>query len=205
MSELREAILFMEGISHHEMEQNIYSADEIIKACRSLIISEGSDIVGFVHLTAREWLGMPENITKLLSVTELAKCCLGYLQLFDSPCTTETALIERISKYKFSGHAARYWAEYVGEALHDDENINIFQGEILNTFKSPIRELAHQIYIYKKSPRSRQFIAPEMRLSLLHLMAERDMAILCERVNFDEDCTYAHTFIKLILKIVPIS
>ena len=88
----------------------------------------------------------------------------------------------RLEDYKLSGYAATYWGRYAQGMTE-----STVQEDVLKTFRlDGKREAMYQIKMYVKAD---NFIAPDMGLSLLHILAENGLVAIISG-NFYDDNLY---------------
>lgn len=177
MGELREALLVGDGVPIDEISEDDCSASDIVFFCEGFVVHEqSSDIIRFTHTTVSEWLPKSEAYKTLPQPVYFAKTCLTYLEFteFNNLCFDKGSLMKRINKYNFIGYASQYW----GEHTRDVESM--VQDEVSKTFRfHRKRESMYQVKSYLEWPWD-GIILPGMGLSLLHIIAENGLIMICD-------------------------
>jgi hypothetical protein len=176
---------------------------DIVETCKGLVLyDESSGSVRFSHETVKEFIEK-ELKQRLPPPITLAKTCLIYLgsNAFDTCCSDDEALGERVTTYKFSGYASQYWADYIrGDPKGEEET----QDTIFGTFRSVgKRKSIAQMQIYTE--RTGWKLKLSTGRSLLHVIAANGLAATCKRLldgTFNDNGGYIQ---KLFLQLIESS
>lgn len=193
MDEICELLLFLEDGHLDRIGNNVYTTDEIVKTCGSLIIHEKlGGVVRFCHATVEEWLPKSMWWKNLPSRVSIAKTCINYLGLavFDEPCISEDSLHERLRRFKFARYAAEYWGQHTQgvEMEVKDEVFKTFQSQRKRGSITQIEEHRRPWILFRNSS----------RMSLLHILGENGLSFICgafKERGFDLDDLYFPTLV----------
>jgi len=188
MDEICELLLFLEAGHLDRIGNNVYTTDEIVKTCGSLIIHEKlGGVVRFCHATVEEWLPKSTLWTEVPSHVSIARTCINYLGLgvFDEPCLSEASLSERLKSFKFARYAVEYWGQHT-KGLEME-----VKDEVFKTFRSQRkRESVSQIEQFDAFLGT---VCISNRVSLLHILCENGLNFICSAFKergFDLDDLY---------------
>jgi len=175
MIELLEALVVEDGDRSLQREEML-TPSEVIACCKSLVIYDDTNgLVRFAHYTVKEFIEVRLQ-QELPPASDLAKTCLTYLAFdeFETPCTDDKSLQDRIQQFDFSRYAAQFWASHVkGDAERLDDIQRAIFGILACDNK---RNSMLQIDTYFWSSVSDQ--------TFLHIVANNGLATICALVLY---------------------
>lgn len=200
MEELREALSIRPGDKELD-DTGFLPPETIVEACGSLVVyDESSRIVRFAHYSVQEYLGNKD----LPSSIHLANICLIYLALngFKDPCPDQGSMKIRLEKYKFSEYAVRFWGLHTkGEGENSPET----RHRILEIFTSETtRNSVLQMERYKRYPRTGRDWLEIKGQTLLHVIAQNGLAVLC-RLVLDRRPIARKRYLRSLVKLNKVS
>ena len=175
--EIQEAVVLSQGRTKLD-NACLTDVDDLMAFCIGLIsVDRATGTIKLVHYTAKIFL---EDNQFQTAQSDVAKICLAYLDMFHEPCGSEEALNRRLEEYKLSSYTARYWGKHAQGVAQSTVG-----GDVFKTFRSGgKRESMYQIKEYVES---RKFIAPDMSVSLLHILAENGLTTIISGSFYDDN------------------
>lgn len=177
---LQHAVVITENIMEID-DDDLIDIEDLVSICAGIVtVDRESGIIRLIHYTTQKYLQNYLQCQLPAANANIAMTCLVYLgfDIFDYSCQSESALKQRLMKYKFYSYAAQYWGEHT---RGDPENDDSIQTAIIETFfqTSGKLESMNQIRVFLKS----RFRRATGR-TLLHVIAEDGLLMLLKEREY---------------------